>query len=109
VLTENELARLAYQYVDGTGTAHAGVNGDDSKSLNSGNMLLHTAQWETYAADPATLVDKLNLVLMAGQMSAAMKTTLVTYATQIPANTPGARVAETASLIVSSPQYSIQR
>jgi uncharacterized protein (DUF1800 family) len=109
VLTENQLATLAYQYVDSTGTVHGGVDQDTSKFLNANNVLLHTAQFEAYASNPATLVDALNVVLMAGQMSSAMRTTLVNYATQIPANAPWSRVAETVSLIVSSPQYSVQR
>lgn len=109
VLTENRLAKLSYQFQDSTGSNHAGTDYNASSGLTGASVLLHTAAWEPYAADPATLVDKLNLVLMAGQMSDAMKATLVAYAAQIPANTPWVRVAETTSLIVGSPQYAVQR
>jgi hypothetical protein len=71
--------------------------------------MLHTAQWEGLAADPGALVDQMNQVLMAGQMSADMRNVLVNYATAIPATSAAARVAETAELLVSSPEYAIQR
>jgi uncharacterized protein (DUF1800 family) len=109
VLTENELARLSYQFVDSQGKHHAGTDLDYSSFLTPSNVMLHTAQWEVFAATPSTLVEELNLVFMAGQMTPATKTTLVNYVSQIPASTPWTRVAEAASLLLSSPQYAIQR
>jgi uncharacterized protein (DUF1800 family) len=109
VLTENRLAQLSYQYVDSNGNKHAGPDYDATGALDSSSVLLHTAEWEPYAATPATLISQMNLVLMAGQMPAAMQTTLTNYVAQIPANTPWSRVAEAAALITSSPQYAVQR
>ncbi len=107
VLTNNLLRDVAYQYVDSSGTVHAGA---DSSGISNGDaVLLHTSSWEQYAANPASLVDQLNLVLMAGTMPTAMRTTLIAYATAIPASSAGSRVAETAELIINSPQFAIQR
>jgi len=72
-------------------------------------MLLHTASWEAYASNAATLVSQLELVFMPGQMPTAMNATLVNYVSAIPATTPANRVIEAASLLLSSPQYSVQR
>ncbi len=107
VLTENRLQMLSYQFVDSQGNAHAGP--DYSMTPTASNIMLHTVAWEPLAADPGSLIDQMNLVLMANQMTPAMKTALVNYVTQIPASTPWARVAEAASLIINSPQYAIQR
>jgi hypothetical protein len=71
--------------------------------------MLHTAEWESLAANPQDLVNELNLVLMAGQMPSTMQTTLQTYINAIPASAAASRVAETAELVVSSPQYAVQR
>jgi hypothetical protein len=109
VTLENNLQQLAYQYVDSQGNKHAGADIDSLQYVTSSSVMLRTAQWEGYAATPSTLVDKLNLVLMAGQMPSAMRTTLINYAAAIPAANPAARVIETAELVVDSPQFAIQR
>ncbi len=100
IMTENRMAWLSYQFVDSRGNKHAGTDYDATNTLSDGSVLLHTAAWEADAAAPATLVDKLNLVLMAGQMSPAMKATLVNYVSQIPADSPWTRVAEAAALVI---------
>ena len=68
--------------------------------------------WEPLADDPAALIDRLSLVMMAGQMPSAMRTTLINYVSGIPNTEPGYRAyraVEAASLIINSPQYSVQR
>jgi uncharacterized protein (DUF1800 family) len=72
-------------------------------------ILLDLAPWEARAADPARLLDDLNLVLMSGQMPGAMRNTLLTFIREIPAEEPAARVAEAVHLIVTSPQYAVQQ
>jgi uncharacterized protein (DUF1800 family) len=111
VLTNNRLETQAYQYAASNGQGHEGPNNDQNNNgnPNTSAVMLNTTNWEGYAGTPATLVDKLNLVFMAGEMPAAMKNTLVTYATGIPSAAAAARVAETASLVVNSPQYAVQR
>jgi uncharacterized protein (DUF1800 family) len=109
VLTENRLQIQTYQFRDGSGAVHAGVDFNQANILNNSSVMLNTAQWEQYASTPADLVDKLNLVLMAGRMPAAMRTSLITYANAIPSSELGSRVIEVADLIINSPQYAIQR
>ncbi|WP_293371241.1 DUF1800 family protein [Nevskia sp.] len=110
VLTANMLQRLIYQYVDSNGVRHAGPNGySEAGSLTGNSVLLKTAAWEGFAADPALLVDRLNAVFMQGQMPAAMRTTLINYITAIPASARASRVVEATDLLINSPQYAVQR
>jgi uncharacterized protein (DUF1800 family) len=108
VNTDNALQLQAYQYVDSAGNPHAGADFNMLNMISGSAVMLHTAQWESLAASPANLVDALNLVLMAGTMSADMRNVLINYATAVPANTAAARVAETAELLVTAPEYTIQ-
>jgi uncharacterized protein (DUF1800 family) len=108
ILTSNLLQNLSYQYVDSTGKLYAGSDGYSVQTTPS-TVYLQTAVWEPLAADAGTLVDNLNLVFMAGQMPAAMRTTLVSYVNQLPASPAATRVAEATSLLINSPQYAIQR
>jgi uncharacterized protein (DUF1800 family) len=109
----------AYQFLDSTNTQHSGFQGYSTTITPNSTVLLHTAEWEPYAADAGTLVDQLNLVFMQGQMPPAMKSTIVNYVTPInsiaqdanatPAAIAGQRVAEATFLVVTSPQFAIQR
>jgi len=104
------LQRQVYQYVDSNGVRNAGPNGySEAGNLGPTSVLLKTAAWEPYAANPATLVDRLNLVFMQGLMPAAMRTTLINYASAIPASSPASRVIETTDLLINSPQFAVQR
>jgi uncharacterized protein (DUF1800 family) len=109
VTTDNALQLQSYQYVDSSGNRYAGPDFNMVNALNSTSVMLHTAQWEALAANPANLVDQLNLVLMAGQMSSDMRTVLINYASAIPASPAATRVAETVELLLSSPEYAVQR
>jgi hypothetical protein len=109
VLTHNQLQIQAYQFVDSKGTKHAGPDFDTSMHMVPTNVLLRTAQWEQFAGDPGRLLDAFSLVLMQGQMSAAMKSSLVKYITAIPASAPWSRAIEAVDLIITSAQFAIQR
>jgi uncharacterized protein (DUF1800 family) len=110
VNTENTLIRQAYQYTNSAGVKYAGYQGySETGNLTADSVMLQTARWEPLAANPAALVDQLNLVFMSGQMPATMRSSLITYVTAIPATAPWSRVIEAADLIVDSPQYAIQR
>ncbi len=65
------------------------------------------------ASNPAALVDRYNLLLMAGQMSPFMRGVLVARLNQMDAadydNIGLARVQEALYLILTSPEYSIQK
>jgi uncharacterized protein (DUF1800 family) len=108
VLLSNQLEYSGYQYIDGSGAQHSGPDGYPVATSPT-TVMLHTGEWEQFASDPGTLLDNLNLVFMAGQMPAAMKASIVQYVTGIPATSPGQRVAEAAFLVVTSPQYAVQR
>ena len=60
------------------------------------------------AATPTQLVEHLNLLLLSGQMSASMKSTLVAELTKMSAD-PLERVKEAVHSIVTSPEYVIQK
>jgi uncharacterized protein (DUF1800 family) len=105
VLTANTLQLQAYDFVD----SHGVVSTSTAGAAVTNPMLLHTASWEAYASNASTLVSQLALVFMPGQMPAAMNATLVGYVNAIPATSPASRVIEAASLLLSSPQYSVQR
>jgi uncharacterized protein (DUF1800 family) len=114
VNTSNQLERQAYQFINSQGHSSGDPNFVyTTNNINNNSVMLHTTQWEQYANTPATLIDHLNLVLMSGQMPSAMRQTLIDYVSSVSAttanDTPGSRVAEAASLIINSPQYSIQR
>jgi uncharacterized protein (DUF1800 family) len=109
VLTHNQLQIQAYQFVDSKGTKHAGPDFDTSMHMVPTNVLLRTAQWEQFAGDPGRLLDAFSLVLMQGQMGAAMKSSLVKYITAIPASAPWSRAIEAVDLIITSAQFAIQR
>jgi hypothetical protein len=117
----NQIEPSVYQYVDSTGTQYSGVD-NYPIPLTPQSVLLKTAEWEPFAADPGTLVDKLNLVLMQGVMPDAMRTTIVNYVTTIQGGSNGNNEAEAGSvgaaaqrvidatfLVMNSPQYAIQR
>lgn len=81
-----------------------------SPQPNPANVVYDVRSWESLALNPPTLVDQLNLVLMAGQMPAAMRTELINYANLIPLSEgPAVRVAEVLYLLVTSSQYAVQR
>jgi hypothetical protein len=59
--------------------------------------------------DLGTMVDAMNLQLLHGTMSAAMRAAILTAVTARPSSDPVGRAQTAAYLIVSSPQYQIQR
>lgn len=121
VQSANDIESLAYRFVDSAGNVCVGWDGYSQPKSNT-TVLLHTAELEAAAANPTTLVNDLNLMLMAGTMPAAMQTSLINYVGQIPltpvscfgsgsfgGSGPAVRVIEAAELIINSPQYAIQR
>ncbi len=113
VLTINAYSRLTHQFIDSSGKRYAGNQGfDESNSLGTESVLLRTAAWESLANDPAALIERMNQLLMQGQMPQAMRATLVNYVSAIPTNEAtyrARRVVEAADLLLNSPQYVVQR
>ncbi len=90
--------------------------GYNTASLTTTNFQLPPAahlpptQIDALPSDPAALLDELNLRLMYGQMSTAMRTRLLTLLTGPMANADARRKAlSTIHLIMLSPEFSTQR
>ncbi|MBS1786203.1 MAG: DUF1800 family protein [Acidobacteria bacterium] len=61
------------------------------------------------AGNPTQLIDRLDLIMTAGGMSATLKTKLVSELTRMNANEPVNRVTMAVHLILTSPDYVIQK
>ncbi|MGC3988855.1 MAG: DUF1800 family protein [Chthoniobacteraceae bacterium] len=61
------------------------------------------------ASNPTTLVDSLNTLLMGGQMSSAMRSQVISTVTSISASSTLERAQTAVHLIVTSPQFVIQK
>jgi uncharacterized protein (DUF1800 family) len=77
---------------------------------NAGEVItLDFSPWLSVAANPTQLVDSLNLLLMANSMSANMRTILINTLSDPDLSDPGDRVRAAVRLIVTSPEYMVQR
>jgi uncharacterized protein (DUF1800 family) len=72
-------------------------------------ITLSLAAEQTRASDPAGLVDHLNSVLMASSMSPSMRTIMINAITKIPANNPTERVRTAIYLVISSPEFIVDK
>jgi uncharacterized protein (DUF1800 family) len=61
------------------------------------------------ATNPAALVDRLNALLMAGGMPASMRTRIINHVNTIPVSNPALRAQAAVHLVVTSPEFAIQR
>ncbi|HEY6070389.1 MAG TPA: DUF1800 domain-containing protein [Chthoniobacterales bacterium] len=78
-------------------------------STNPDAIVLDLSTQSTLASNPGALVDSLNDLLMGGQMSAAMRNIVVNCVTQIPSTSPLERAQTAVHLIVTSPEFIIQK
>ena len=101
VSTPNDLHwRIFYFYLGST----------YSYAQESDALLMDYAPLNALAAQPAGLVDRLNLLLMSGQMSPFMRQTLLTRLNAMPNGNGGRdRVQHALFLVLNSPEYSIQK
>jgi len=77
---------------------------------NDGEVItLDFSPWLATAANPTQLVDSLNLMLMSNSMSSGMRTILINTLSDPSLSDPGDRVRAAVRLIVTSPEYSVQR
>ena len=70
---------------------------------------LSLAAWEPLATDPALLTDRLSGLLLHQPLPAAARAAVLGAVQQVPANNPSQRVKTAAFLLVSGPQYQVQR
>jgi len=79
-------------------------------SLIFGNKVtLNLSYDEMLAADPPRLVDHLNSLLMAGNMSQGMRSTLINIIAEIPDKNATGRVKMAIDLVVNSPEFVIDK
>jgi uncharacterized protein (DUF1800 family) len=76
---------------------------------SSDRITLNISNEQAMAGNPAQLVDHLNTLLMAGQMSSAMRATLINAVTQIPAGNPAERAKTAIYLVINSPEFVVQK
>jgi uncharacterized protein (DUF1800 family) len=80
----------------------------DNTITNSTGTRLNTMQFESLAANPAAMVDQVDLVLTAGQMPAAAKATIVTAVNAVPVANTAQRAQMAIYLLASSYYYQVQ-
>jgi uncharacterized protein (DUF1800 family) len=73
------------------------------------NVFIDICDAATRAADPAGLVNHLDLLLLSGRMPASMRSALVAYLTAVPAGDGTQRAKDAIFLVVSSPQFAVQK
>ncbi|HSX61840.1 MAG TPA: DUF1800 domain-containing protein [Tahibacter sp.] len=102
VATPNDIDwRIFYFYI---GSTYSYAQDPDQLLMDYGATL------NPLAGDPGALVDRLNLLLMSGQMSPFMRNTLVTRLNALSnANGGRDRVQHALYLVLNSPEYSIQK
>ena len=84
------------------------INADASVYGSTGTRL-DFAPYEAVAADASALADRLDRELLAGTMSAAMKGAIVAAVNAVPATDTLGRARTAAWLVVTSPQFQVQR
>ena len=75
----------------------------------SDRVTLNLATEQALAANPAQLVDHLNVLLMASSMSTEMRNILINAVTQIPANNPTERARTAIYLVINSPEFAVDK
>jgi uncharacterized protein (DUF1800 family) len=76
---------------------------------SSDRVTLNLSAEQALAANPAQLVDHLNSLLMANNMSAEMRNILINAVSQIPANNPAERTKTAIYLVINSPEFTIDK
>lgn len=109
ITTETFITRTANEFFAFTERQHLGSGFNCSTCITA-----DFRPFQALAATPANLVAALNTVLMSGQMSAFMRTTLINHLNTIPnsgGNDTGGRnrTWEAVHLIMTSPEYVVQK
>jgi hypothetical protein len=72
-------------------------------------VLIDIAAEKALAADPAALLDRLDLLLLSGRMSTPMRDALLTHLTAVPAGDGTQRAVEAIFLVATSPEFAVQK
>jgi uncharacterized protein (DUF1800 family) len=84
-----------------------GINGGLGPS--TARVTLNLSNEIAMAANPPQLVDHLNTLLMASNMSPAMRSVLINAVTQIPVTNPTERVRTAIYLLINSPEFAVDK
>ena len=76
---------------------------------NADTIALDLSSLVPLASNPGGLVDSLNNLLMGGEMSSAMRDIVVSAVTQLPASNPLERAQTAVHLLVTSPEFVIEK
>ena len=90
-----------FQYSGGLGGSY----------YNERTVLLDFRPWEAKASNARMdeLLGDLDVIFLSGQMPSAMRPTLRDYLLSLPENQPQRRLADATMLILTSPQYAVQK
>jgi uncharacterized protein (DUF1800 family) len=92
-----------------TGLIFTNAIAADTTVYGATGTRLDLARYQALAGDPGALADRLDADLLNGTMSPAMKQAIVTAVNAVAASSPVDRARTAAFLVVSSPQYQVQR
>lgn len=81
----------------------------DASVYGATGTALDFSRWLGAAADAGTLCDRLDRELLGGRMTPAMRSAIVAAVDAIPVSNPLARARTAAWLVVTSPQYQVER
>jgi uncharacterized protein (DUF1800 family) len=84
-----------------------GINGGLGPS--TARVTLNLSNEIALAANPTQLVDHLNALLMAGNMSPEMRTIVINAVTQIPTDNPTERARTAIYLVINSPEFTVDK
>jgi len=100
--TSTSLRRVNFVNTIVFSTIPVGTNAPAGTSLD-------LAPYQALAATPDALVDRLNVLLMHGTMSAAMRDSIIRAVAAVPATNPLKRARTAVYLVASSSQYQVER
>jgi uncharacterized protein (DUF1800 family) len=103
IFSETSVMNTANFFWNGIRNANAGG------TFKDGDLALDLSTEQALASNPANLVDRLNKILMAGQMSATMRQRIIDYVNTISASDTLGRARAAVQLVVTSPEYATQR
>lgn len=106
ILNEIYITHTLNWIAGSTYVGYKGLTGDD---YNEDRILIDISTELTLASDPVALVEHLNLLLLSGQMEGDLRSELISSIEAYPVSEEFIRVLNTLFLILSSPQFSIQR
>lgn len=81
---------------------------DGSTLPNDETITIGIGPEQALAADPAALIDHLDLLLLAGRMSPAMRAVLIGYLESVPAGDGVQRAVDAIFLVATSPEFAVQ-